>query len=153
MRNVFTAILGVLLSVTLSVNAQVSELPKDTSTHLIQEKDIYTLITAGQEIDVKSYFKGIAIDELIRSDSGSMVRAISKLKTNDKITRTIWILEEVKNRTVDIKYYVYTELERVDYRRPSFVLRQLINNYFTNYNETETALLDKVNALQKKMNR
>jgi hypothetical protein len=89
----------------------------------------------------------------MRSDTGNIVKAFKKLNTKEKVTRTIWILEEVKNRTFEIKKYVYEELEKVEYNKPSFFLKQLINNYFTNLNEKEVALNEKVAALQKKMNR
>ncbi len=118
-----------------------------------EDKNIYKLITSGQENEVKKYFNEITLDELISSDTGNIVKAFKKLNTKEKVTRTIWILEEVKNRTFEIKKYVYEELEKVDYNKPSFFLKQLINNYFTNLNEKEVTLTEKVAALQKKMNR
>jgi len=153
MRIVHFLISGILLTLSLSVFAQIPKCLSDSSTFFTIDKDIYKLITTGQEVEVKRYFQQITFDELIKSDSGVIVKAISKLKSNDKVTRTIWILEEVKNRSFAIKKHLYTELEKVDYKRPSFVLRQLINNYFTNFNETEDTLLLKVSALQKKMNK
>jgi hypothetical protein len=118
-----------------------------------EDKNVYKLIATGQESEIKKYFNEITIDELMRSDTGNIVKAFRKLNTKEKVTRTIWILEEVKNRTFEIKKYVYEELEKVEYNRPSFFLKQLINNYFTNLNEKEVSLTEKVAALQKKMNR
>ncbi|NOU16678.1 MAG: hypothetical protein HOO91_03885 [Bacteroidales bacterium] len=118
-----------------------------------EDKNIYKLIAIGQENEIKKYFNEITLDELMRSDTGNIVKAFKKLNTKEKVTRTIWILEEVKNRTFEIKKYVYEELEKVDYNKPSFFLKQLINNYFTNLNEKEVTLTEKVTALQKKMNR
>lgn len=117
------------------------------------DSKVYKLIANGKENDIKQYFGNVSFDELVRSDNGAIVKAFSKLSTNDKVTHTIWILEEVKNRSLDIKKHAYTELEKVDYNRPSFFLKQMINNYFTNFNEKEVALLETVSALQKKMNK
>ncbi|NVO08983.1 MAG: hypothetical protein HXX16_03380 [Bacteroidales bacterium] len=117
------------------------------------DKNIYKLIATGQENEIKKYFNEITLDELTRSDTGNIVKAFKRLNTKEKVTHTIWILEEVKNRTLDIKKYVYEELEKVEYNRPSFFLKQLINNYFTNFNEKEITLAEKVTALQNKMNK
>ncbi len=119
----------------------------------LKKLDINKLITKGKEDEVKQYFKEVTSDELMSADSGAIVKAFNRLNTNDKVTRTIWILQEVKNRTIEIKTYVYSELIKVEYGKPSFFLKHMINNYFTNYNESEATLLEKVKKLQKKMNR
>lgn len=118
-----------------------------------ESNEIYRLITNGIENDIKKYFKEVDLAELIRSDNGSILKAFNKLNPNDKVTHTIWVLEEIKNRTPEIKRYVYSELEKVDYSKPSFILKQLINNYFTNFNEMDDSLMEKVVNLQKKMNK
>ncbi len=119
----------------------------------LEDRDINKLIISGKEDEIKQYFNEVTADELMRSDSGAIVKAINRLNTNDKVTRTIWILQEVKNRTVEIKTYIYSELIKVEYGKPSFFLKHMINNFFTNYNENEVTLLEKVRKLQKKMNR
>jgi len=124
-----------------------------SSTIYIENKKIMKLIVNGKENEVKEFFKNILAEDLLKSDNGTIVKAFSKLNANDKITHTIWILEEVKNRQVDIREYIYTELVKVDFNKPTIVLRHLINNYFTNYSENEAALAEKVTALQRKMNR
>jgi len=124
-----------------------------SSTIYIENKKIMKLIVNGKENEIKEYFKNILAEDLLKTDNGTIVKAFSKLNANDKITHTIWILEEVKNRQVDIREYVYTELGKVDFNKPTIVLRHLINNYFTNYSEKEAALAEKVSALQHKMNR
>jgi len=176
MRKVYFIIIGILFTLTTTLFAQskssiilADNLPVNHSVNFYgtdncsyyhlkgnpqsENKNVYKLIATGQESEIKKYFKEITIDELIRSDTGNIVKAFRKLNTKEKVTRTIWILEEVKNRTFEIKKYVYEELEKVDYNKPSFFLKQLINNYFTNLNEKEVTLTEKVAALQKKMNR
>ena len=119
----------------------------------IENKKIMKLIASGKENEIKDFFRNITSEELLKTDNGTIVRAFSKLNSNDKVTHTIWILEEVKNRQIEIREYVYTELEKVDFNKPTIVLKHLINNYFTNYHEDEAALAEKLSALQRKMNR
>ena len=119
----------------------------------VDNKEIMKLIVNGKENEIKEYFKTISAEELIKSDNGTIARTFGKLNTNDKVTHTIWILEEVKNRPFEVKQYVYAELIKIDYNKPTMVLRHLINNYFTNYNEKEVELVEKITALQRKMNK
>lgn len=154
MRKVHFLFVGIFLALSFSVNAMHEVLSnRNSTTDTLKGKNLYKLITTGQENEIKQYFRIVSFDELVKSDSGTMVRAINKLKTNDKVTRTIWILEEVKSRPVEIRCQVYNELGKVEYNKPSFFLKQMINNYFTNFIENEDTLLGKVSVLQKKMNR
>lgn len=153
MRKNLLLISGILLILSTSVLAS-SRLNFTSSLNdSIEVKGIFKLIFTGQESEIKEYFKNVTFNELAKSDSGSIVKAINFLHTKDKVTHTIWILEEIKNRNFDLRNYIYTELGKVDYNKPNFMTRQLINNYFTNYVEKEVTLIEKVNALQKKMNR
>jgi len=144
-------IVAILMILSIPTNAQCPSSIKDTSSIVSTDTDIYKLIVSGQEVDVKNYFKNIPLEELIRSDSGAVVRAINRLKSNDKVTHTIWILEEVKNRNIELRRHIYDELNKVEYSRPPFLLKPFINSYFTNYTEPEDSLVDKVKALHKKM--
>jgi len=117
------------------------------------DTNIYKLITTGKETEIRKYFRAVTLDELAASDSATIIKALNRLNTNDKVTRTIWILEEVKNRNLEIKRYVYLELGKVAYNKPPFFLKQMINNYFTNFHEKEDTLLEMVSVLQKRMNK
>lgn len=117
------------------------------------DKNINKLIISGKEEKIRAYFKAVTADELLKVDSGAIAKAFKRINTNDKVTRTIWILEEVKNRSIEIRAYVYNELLKVDFGKPSFFLNHMINNYFTNYTEEEIALSEKVKKLHGKMNR
>lgn len=129
-----------------------TKLPNDT---LIAEKrqSIVKLITSGNEERIKKYFREVSASELLKIDSGTIAKAFIKLKASDKVSRTLWILEEVKNRSSEIREYVYKELGRIDYKRPVMVLRHLVNNYFTNYVEPIDSLKMRVDALQRRMNK
>ncbi len=128
---------------------------KQPSDTLIVEKrqSIVKIITSGNEERIKKYFREVSASELLKIDSGTIAKAFSKLRTNDKVSRTLWILEETKNRSSEIREYVYKELIRIDYKRPIMVLRHLVNNYFTNYVEPLDSLKLRVNALQQRMNK
>ena len=118
---------------------------------LSKEKNIYKLIIAGQENEIKKYFNHVSLDELIQSDSGAIVKAINKLNTKNRVTHSIWILEAAKSRTPDIRKYIYTHLLLVEYNKPNFMLKTLINNYFTNFHEQEDSLLNQVSSLHRNM--
>jgi hypothetical protein len=154
MRKNHLFIASILMTMSFSLFAQSTPTSVNNSlTDSLQVKRLYKLITHGQEGEIKKYFNEVSLDELIKSDTGTIVKAINRLSTKDKVTHTIWILEEIKNRNFDLRNYIYTELGKVDFNKPNFMTRQLINNYFTNYIEKEVTLTEKVDALQKKMNR
>lgn len=117
------------------------------------DKKIYKLIISGKEDKIKGYFREVSADELSRADSGAFAKVFKRINTNDKVTITIWILEEVKNRDLEIRASVYNQLLMVDFGKPSFFLNHMINNYFTNYPEKEATLSEKVRKLHGKMNR
>lgn len=117
-----------------------------------KQQNIVKVINSGNETKIKKYFREVSASELLKIDSGTIARAFSKFRTNDKVSRTMWILEEIKNRNVEVREYVYKELARIDYKRPVMVLRHLVNNYFTNYVEPVDSLKLRVNALQRRMN-
>ncbi len=144
----------ILMATSNSIYAQTILNNKDTSIIVTAKPtNIYKLILSGQENAIKKHFKTVSFDELIKADSGAIVRAFKRLNTNDKITRTIWILEEVKNREIEVRAYIYNELLKIDFGKPSFFLNHMINNYFTNFTENETSLSEKVRKLHGKMNR
>ena len=144
---------SILLILSVSVCAQSLPLPNDTLiTISSNSKNIYKLITHGKEKVIRDYFKSVTFDELVRADSGDIARAITWLRAKEKVTHAIWILEEVKNCSIDKRGYVYTELEKAEYGRLPFFLKTMVNNYFTNFNEKEVTLQRRVSALQRKMN-
>ncbi|RPH33399.1 MAG: hypothetical protein EHM93_05465 [Bacteroidales bacterium] len=147
---------GILITFSFSLFAEhkqfAFQVDNDTTNYAVN-KNIYRLITNGIEKEIKNYFSAVSLDELIKSDSGAIVKAFKRINTNDKVSRTIWILEEVKNRNVEVRAYVYNELLKIDFGKPSFLLNHMINNYFTNYTEKEITLSEKVRKIHKKMNR
>lgn len=154
-RLIVTSILvaySILLSADNSANVFQVKSSNDTTISPL-DLDIQRLIVKGVEREIKKYFSTASLAEIIKSDSGAIVKAFKRINTNDKVTRTIWILEEVKNRKGDVREYIYNELLKVDYGKPSFILNHMINNYFVNYKEIDSALTDKVRKLQRKMNR
>lgn len=168
MRITSFLISSILLTLSLSVNAKHTNaytikpilsqnsgdgLNDSTTVAQQADKNIYKLIISGKEEKIRSYFKEVTADELLKADSGAITKAFKRVNTNDKVTRTIWILEEVKKRDVEIRAYVYNELLKVDFGKPSFFLNHMINNYFTNYPEKEATLSEKVRKIHGKMNR
>lgn len=120
---------------------------KSSSDTLVKECNIYTIILSGKELNIKNYFKTIESDDLSSQCCNEIVDAINKLNSKDKVTHTIWILEEVKNRSIDIRGKVYLTLLKVNYPKPAYVLKPMINSYFTSYREPEDSLAKQVNAL------
>lgn len=168
MRIISLIISSILLTLSFSVNAKCTntrtlkpKLSENSSNGLndstiitqLADKNIYRLIISGKEDKIKNYFREVSANELLKVDSGAFTKAFKRLNTNDKVTRTIWILEEVKNRNLEIRAYVYNELLKVDFGKPSFFLNHMINNYFTNYTEKEITLSEKVRKLHSRMNR
>lgn len=131
-----------------------NNLSNDTISRAIS-KDIslYKLILSGNEAQIKKYIKGVAPDMLLKVDSGTIAKAFNKLNTNDKVSRTIWILEEAKNREPNVRAYIYSELLRIDFGKPSYLLNHMINNYFVNFIEKDESLYLKIRRLHSKMNR
>ncbi len=159
-------ILSFLLSLFISVDANCLHFNKkssipvnkinefiDTTTNKPIAINISKIILSGKEDKIKKFFREVSLEQLGRNDSGTMVKSFRRLNTNDKVSRTIWILEVVKNRDAEFRNYIYTEFLKVDYGKPSILLNHMINNYFVNYNEGDTTLTDKVRKLQRKMNR
>ena len=154
MKIIHFLIAGILMAISNSIYAQPNLNQKDSSIiYTAKNTNIYKLILAGRESDIKNHFRIVSFDELTKSDSGAIGKAFKRLNTNDKVTRTIWILEEVKNRNIEIRAYVYNELIKIDFGKPSFFLNRMINNYFTNCPENEVSLAEKVRKLHGKMNR
>lgn len=118
-----------------------------SSDTLVKECNIYSIILSGKELNIKNYFNTIAYDDLSNQCCNEIVDAINKLNSKDKVTHTIWILEEVKNRSIDIRGKVYLTLLRVDYPKPAYVLKPMINSYFTSFREPDDSLAKQVNAL------
>jgi hypothetical protein len=115
--------------------------------------NISKIIISGREEKIKKFFREVTFEQLVRNDSGSIPKSFRKLNTNDKVSRTIWILEEIKKRDTELRNYIYTELLKVEYGKPSMLLNHMINNYFVNFDEEDTTLMDKIRKLQSKMNR
>ncbi len=159
-------ILSFLLSLFISVDANCLHFHKkssipinkineliDTTTNKPIAINISKIILSGKEDKIKKFFREVSLEQLGRNDSGTMVKSFRRLNTNDKVSRTIWILEVAKNRDAEFRNYIYTVFLKVDYGKPSILLNHMINNYFVNYNEGDTTLTDKVRKLQRKMNR
>ena len=161
---IILSILLTLSSVVLSKNSdshfnhffslKINSIPNDSAI-ISQHTDngFYKLIILGKEEKIKKYFREVTLETLCKNDSGTIAKAFNRINTNDKVTKTIWILEEIKNRNPEIRAYVYNELLRINYKKPPFLLKHLINNYFTNYNEPIDTLKTRINKLQKKMNK
>ncbi|MHC1703316.1 MAG: hypothetical protein AB9846_05355 [Tenuifilaceae bacterium] len=151
LRMVHFLILVIFLNISVFTFAQTTTAACDTITVSSKDTDIYKLIVGGKEDLIKNYFSSVAFDVLVNQDNGAIVRAITRLNSNNKVTHTIWILNGIKNSTVDVRSHVYTELEKIEYGKLSFVLKTLVNNFFVNYNEEELTLKRKVDSIQKKM--
>jgi len=151
LRKVYFLILAIFLTISVSALAQTTPTVCDTITISSKDTDIYKLILGGKEDEIKNYFSSVTFDVLTNQDNGAIVRAITRLNSNNKVTHTIWILNGIKNSTFDVRSHVYTELEKIEYGKLSFVLKTLVNNFFVNYNEEELTLKRKVDSIQKKM--
>ncbi len=104
MRKVHYLVLGIFLTISGFAFAQTTPAACDTLTVSSKDTDIYKLILGGKEDEIKNYFSGVNIDELVCQDNGAIVRAITRLNSNNKVTYTIWILNGIKNSTVDIQH-------------------------------------------------
>lgn len=117
------------------------------SDTLYKECGAHDIILLGKELSIKNYFKAIAYEDLSNQCCEGIVNAINKLKPKDKVTHTIWILEEAKNRSTDVREKIYTTLLKVNYSKPTYLLKPMINSYFTSFREPEDSLAKQVNAL------
>ena len=108
---------------------------------------VYQVILSGREASIKNYFKDASYENLSGKCSDEILKAITNLSAKDKITHTIWILEEVKNRSTDIRETIYSTLLKVNYPKPAYLLKPMINSYFTSYRESNDSLAKQVNAL------
>jgi hypothetical protein len=147
MKKVYLLITGILLTFSFSLFAQTTASTSDS----VVDKDIYKLIVTGKENEIKDYFKDVTLEVLTRSDNGAIVRGINRLNSNNKVTHTIWILGGVKNSSIDVRRYVYTELEKIEFGKYPYVIKTLVNNFFFNFDEKEVTLTEKVSKIQKKM--
>lgn len=159
-------IISFLLSLFLTLNANCLDFQEkilisinyankviDTVDNKQITNNISIIILSGREEKIKKFFREVTFEQLVKIDSGSIPKSFRKLNTNDKVSRTIWILEEIKKRDTELRNYMYTELLKVEYGKPSMLLNHMINNYFVNFDEEDTTLLDKIRKLQSKMNR
>ena len=120
---------------------------KSISDTLYKECGVRDIILSGKEIDIKGYFKIVAYEDLNKQCCDDILNAFNKLNARNKVTHTIWILEEVKNRSTDIREKIYSTLLKVNYPKPAYLLKPMINGYFTNYREPVDSLAKQVNAL------
>lgn len=123
----------------------------NTSDTLFVGCNFYKTILSGVETKIRNCIKQVSLSQLNKSGSAEIVRALNKLSTKDKVSHTIWILEEVKNRSVEIRSQVYSDLLKVDYTKPSVLFKPMINSYFTNYKEPEDSLAKQVSLLHGRM--
>lgn len=147
MRLILSSIF-LVLTFQLNLFAQECEgklnLKSDT---LFKKCSAYDIILVGKELGIKNYFKAIVYEDLNAQCCDGIINALNKLNPKDKITHTIWILEEVKNRSTDIREKIYSTLLKVNYPKPSYMLKPMINSYFTSYRESDDSLAKQVNAL------
>lgn len=114
---------------------------------LHKECSVHDIILSGKELSIKSYFKTVAYEDLSNQCCDEILSALNELIAKDKVTHTIWILEEVKNRSIEIREKVYSTLLKVNYPKPAYLLKPMINSYFTSYREPDDFLAKQVNAL------
>ena len=141
---------SIFLLLTIHLNLFSQECKGDSyfkSDTLYKECGAHDVILSGKELCIKNYFKVIAYEDLSNQCCESIVNAINKLNSKDKVTHTIWILEEVKNRSMDIREKIYSTLLKVNYPKPAYLLKPMINGYFTNYREPYDSLSNHVNVL------
>lgn len=147
MRLIFLSI-SLLPTFHLNLFSQECEVKSNfISDTLSKECSAYDIILSGKEISIKNYFKTIAHEDLDKLCCDGVVKALNKLNPKDKVTHTIWILEEVKNRSIDVREKVYTILLKVNYPKPAYLLKPMINSYFTSYREPDDSLAKQVNEL------
>lgn len=127
------------------VFAQKDEVIANNTSSKIDSCNVYQIILSGKEAKVKSYFR--EVEEFDSVCTEQIFKAFTKLNAKSKVTHTIWILEEVKNRSTDIREKIYSTLLKVNYPKPAYLLKPMINGYFTNYREPEDSLAKQVNAL------
>lgn len=120
---------------------------KASSDTLVKECGIYPIILSGVEQKIKNYFRAVTHEELNNQCCENIVKAFVRLSPKDKVTHTMWILEEIKTRQFDIRAKVYSCLLNVDYPKPNFFIKTMVNNYFTNYKEPDDSLAKQVRRL------
>ena len=140
----------ILFCLTFQVNVfaqeSVSNL-KASSDTLVEECGVYSIILSGVETKIKNYFRVVTLEELNNQCCENIVKAFVRLSPKDKVTHTLWILEEIKARQLDIRAKVYSCLLDVDYPKPNFFIKTMVNNYFTNYKEPDDSLAKQVSRL------
>lgn len=127
--------------------AQREEDLANTAIINIDSCNVYQVILSSKEASIRSFFKKVSSDEFDSICTAQILDAFSKLTAKDKVTHTIWILEEVKIRSIDIREKVYFALLKVNYPKPAYMLKPMINSYFTSYREPDDTLAKQVNAL------
>ena len=141
---------SIFLLLTIHLNLFSQECKGDSyfkSDTLYKECGAHDIILSGKELSIKNYFKVIAYEDLSNQCCEGIVNAFNKLNSKDKVTHTIWILEEAKNRSTDIREKIYSTLRKVNYPKPAYLFTPMINGYFTNEREPENSLAKQVNAL------
>lgn len=109
--------------------------------------DIRGVILSGVESRIRECFRTVSVQQLNCSGNQQIVDAVSLLGDKNKISHTLWILEETKTRPADIRALVYSSLLKVNYAKPNFFMKSMINSYFTNYQDSNDSLARQIRLL------
>jgi len=127
-------------------NEQTNQTPTNKSS-----QDLSQIIDRGDQIVIENLFKKITLNNLQQEDGGRLTKAMNSHEVMDQANITFFILNGVKSNEGDVRSYTLNQLKQVEYKKASFLVKALINSYFSKYQESDPGLRENLNELQQKM--
>lgn len=117
-----------------------------------QPAEIVTSILTKQEFKIQKYFENVSYNELQNDDQGSIAEAVSKTDAASQSTIIINILNgTLLNKNSNVRSHIYTELEKVSYKKLTFILKALLTDYFNKIKDPDQNLNSELNVIYQKM--
>jgi hypothetical protein len=110
-------------------------------------------ISSNNTTVIDNYLKDVSSSQLASDDSGSIRGAMDKLDAAAQVNVTVTLMNSVlKNDDKNARKHIYTQLENVKYKKIPFLVKAIMTAHFSKFQEPDTNLKNKVNAIQQKMN-
>lgn len=115
--------------------------------------NVKNFIEANQTTAISDYLATISLDKLVKEDNGdAIVNAMNGLGSDDQANMCMYIMNgAAKNKSVDVRKHLYTKLANVSYKKPTFLVKALMNKHFSDFNESNPALKPLVSDIQNKI--
>ena len=114
--------------------------------------DFKSWIKYKKEHTLENYLEDVSASQLINDDKGSIKRTLSNLSSEDQLGMVPTLMNSVlKNDDKKVRDHIYTQLESADYKKLSFLVKATISQFFSNFEEPDSNLKNKVKAIEKKM--